>query len=152
MQSAWKYSKLMLGTQRSETKTTIHRFLERHECYRCGSINHLADSCQFKNKECFKHRRISHTHRKCRQEEDRPSSATSHNRKKRTVNNVDASYVEERDVNMEKLDLHTVALLRTPPVQVELLINKKLLMEVDTGTSCSVMSLSKFKEMANFGI
>ena len=49
---------------------------------------------------------------------------------------------------MEKLDLYTVAVLRTPLVLVEILINKKkVLIEVDTGASCSVMSLDKFKEV-----
>ena len=83
------------------------------------------DKYQFKNKECFKYRRIGHTGWKHRQEEDRPSSATAHNGKRRIVNNVNESYVEEKEGNIEKLDLHTVAGLPTSFVLVELLISKK---------------------------
>ena len=41
------------------------------------------------------------------------------------MNNVHEVYVGEREVNMEKLDLHTVEVLWTPPVRVKLLMNKK---------------------------
>ena len=56
--------------------------------------------------------------------------------------------MEENEIDLEKLDLNTVAVCQIPPVLVELFINKKnALMEVDTGASCSVMSLNKFKEV-----
>ena len=125
MESASKYSKLMLGTQISETETTIHGLPKRCECYHCGSTTQLADKYQFKNKECFKCRWIGLTRQKCRQEEDRPASTTAHNGKRRTVNNMNENYIEESEVNMEKLDLHTIAVLQTPPVLMEILINKK---------------------------
>ena len=38
MESARKYSRLMLGTSTSETETSIHRPPERGECYRCGQM------------------------------------------------------------------------------------------------------------------
>ena len=56
--------------------------------------------------------------------------------------------MEENEIDLEKLDLNAIAVRRIPPVLVELLMNrKKVLMEVDTGASCSLMSLSKFKEV-----
>ena len=105
MKSTRKYLKLMQETPTSETETLVHRFPERCECYRCGSTTYLVDKYQFKNKECFKCWWIGHAQWKCRQEEDRPPCVTTHNGKRRTVNNVDVSDVEEREVNMEKLDL-----------------------------------------------
>lgn len=77
MESARKYSKLMLGAQTSGSETSVHRLPLKRECYRCGSTGHQADKCQFKNKECFKCRRIGHTRRKCRKEESRPPSSAT---------------------------------------------------------------------------
>lgn len=148
MESARKYSKLMLGAQTSGSETSVHRLPLKRECYRCGSTGHQADKCQFKNKECFKCRRIGHTRRKCRQEESRPPSSATRGKESRMVNNVEENCCEEMEISMERLDLHTVANLRTPPVLVELLINQeKVVMEVDTGAACTVMSLEKFNKI-----
>ena len=150
MESARKYSRLMPGTSTSETETPIHRLPDRGECYRCGSTTHLADRCHFRSKVCFKCGRTGHTRWKCRQEEERSSTgASAYNKvKKRAVNKMDERHIEENKIDLEKLDLNTVAVRRIPPVLVELLINKKkVLIEVETGASCSVMSLSKFKEV-----
>ena len=38
---------------------------ERRECYRCGSVSHLANSCPFKMKSCFGCGRVGHTKRRC---------------------------------------------------------------------------------------
>ena len=58
------------------------------------------------------------------------------------------SYVEEKEISMETLDLHSVAVLQTLPIQVKVIINnKKVCLEVDTGASCSVKSLTKIKEL-----
>ena len=144
MESARKYSRLMLGTSTSKTVTLIHRLPDSGECYHCRSTTHLADRYHFRSKVCFKCRRTGHTRWKCRQEEDRSfSGASAHNKvKRRAVNKMDERHVEENKIVLEKLDLNTVAVL------VELLINKKkVLMEVDIGVSCSVMSSSKFKEV-----
>lgn len=54
------------------------------------------------------------------------------------MNNVDESHAEEREISMEKLDPHTIAVLGTPPVPVEVLLTKKkkkTLIEVDTSVS-----------------
>ena len=32
----------------------------RRECFRCGSIRHLAEGCPFKTAECFKCRQVGH--------------------------------------------------------------------------------------------
>lgn len=46
------------------------------------------------------------------------------------------------------MDMPTISVFQTLPVLVEVLINKKkVLMKVDTCASCSVMSLTKFKEL-----
>ena len=61
---------------------------------------------------------------------------------------MDERHVEENEIDLEKLDLNTVAVRRIPHLLVELFINKKKVpMEVDTDASCSMMSLSKFKEV-----
>ena len=61
MESARKYSRLMLGTSTSETKTPIHRLPDRDKCYRCGSTTHLAGRCPFRSKVCFKCGQTGHT-------------------------------------------------------------------------------------------
>ena len=53
-----------------------------------------------------------------------PSSVITRNRKRRIVNNADESDEEKRELNTEKLDLHTIAALWTPRILVKLLINK----------------------------
>ena len=127
MESARKYSRLMLGTSTSKTKTPIHRLPDRGKCYCCVSITHLTDRCHFRSKVCFKCGRTGHTRWKCRQEEERSSTgASAHNKvKKRAINKMDKRHVEENEIDLEKLDLNTVAVHRIPPVLVELLINKK---------------------------
>ena len=150
MELVRKYSRLMLGTSTSETKTPIHRLPDRSEYYRCGSTTYLADRCHFRSKVCFKCGRTGHTRWKCRQEEERSSAgASAHNKvKRRAVNKMDERHMEENEIDLEKLDLITIAVRQIPPA-LELLIKKKkkVLMEVDTGASCSVVSLSKFKEV-----
>ena len=127
MESARKYSRLMLGTLTSETETPIHRLPDRGKCYHCGSTTHLADRCHFRSKVCFKYGRTGHTRWKCRQEEERSSTGTSaHNKiKRRAVNKMDERHVEENKIDLEKLDLNTVVVNQIPPVLVELHINKK---------------------------
>ena len=39
---------------------------KKKECYRCGSLVHLGDSCPFKSLECFKCGKIGHKKGKCR--------------------------------------------------------------------------------------
>ena len=127
MESSRKYSRLMLGTLTSVTETPIHRLPDRGKCYRCGNITHLADRCHFWSKVCFKCGRTGHMRWKCRQEEERSSTgASAHNKVKRSaVNKMDERHMEENKIDLEKLDLNTIAVRRIPPVLVELLINKK---------------------------
>ena len=41
----------------------------RKECYRCGSLTHLANGCPFRNKECFGCGRKGHLKCKCQKSE-----------------------------------------------------------------------------------
>lgn len=43
--------------------------------------------------------------------------------------------------------LNTIIFSRPSSIQVEILLNKKVIMGVNTGASCSVMSLKKFQEL-----
>ena len=149
MESARKYSRLMLGTLTSETETPIHRLPDRGECYRCGSTTHLADRCHFRSKVYFKCGWTGHMQWKCRQEEERSSTgASAHNKvKRRAVNKMDERHVEENEIDLKKTgSKHCCCLSDTTcTCGTAYKQKKKVLMEVDTGASCSVMSLSKFK-------
>ena len=39
---------------------------EKYECHRCGSDKHSADTCYFKNQECFTCKKIGHAKVKCK--------------------------------------------------------------------------------------
>ena len=56
--------------------------------------------------------------------------------------------LEEKEISQDRLNLYNISGLRSPPVMIEMVINKnKVRLEVDTGASCTVMSLKKFKEL-----
>ena len=156
IESARKYTKLMQEPI-IEGFNSVHKLPVKRECFRCGSLYHTADKCSFINSECFKCHRIGHTRRMCRQQQTRYPKIAAKGRSVNRVEGASASEgdwgmerlsLEEKETSQERLTLYNVTNLRTPPVMVELLINKsKVLLEVDTGASCTVMGLNKFKEL-----
>ena len=65
------------GEQNLQHDIGIHRVGEsRKECYRCGGNKHLADTCKFKDKECFGCKKIGHTKKMCKSQHKNESKSS----------------------------------------------------------------------------
>ena len=108
-------------------------------CFRCGSRNHEAETCGFKEAECYGCHKRGHTARMCKS--------------KKTAKPDNARELEEVMGDMKVaednvFDLYKCEVSRVDPFIVHLSVNGRLVkMEVDTGASLSVISEEGFKKL-----
>ena len=157
MESAAKYS---LTIQQHQTMPAQHmgeesfvNKLDRRECYRCRGRNHVADVCQFKDKECFFFHNRGHTTRKCRQKErsDRTKEGGKKQQQRPPVRHLaanDTTEYPECSDEFDMLNLYKSGSEQMERIFVDVSVNNMVLkMEVNTGASMSVVSKSEFREL-----
>ncbi|XP_054289850.1 uncharacterized protein K02A2.6-like [Macrosteles quadrilineatus] len=132
----------LTSKSRNETKPHITFQDLRGKCYRCGSTQHKADTCKFKNEFCRKCNKIGHIANVCLTR-NRVSNA-SESAYKLKSNKID---VEDDNDNV-----HEVYMMGTPNVNDKFIINvsiegKSLNMELDTGAALSSLSYSDFLKL-----
>ena len=127
----------------------------RRECYRCGSIKHLADGCPFKTAECFKCKQVGHIKKKCRNNGSRGVRNFSRIGGKALYQ---AEVAEEEDCDSlgesDMMNFLSLYMLKAEskrsnnPIMVEVGLNDcNVMMEVDTGAAVSVMSKRIYEEI-----
>ena len=133
----------------------------RRECFRCGSIKHLAEGCPFKTAECFKCRQVGHIRKKCRNNGTGSSSRVGRKVFSRGGGKsiYQADVAEEEDSGgMVESDMNFLALYMlkksesskrsNDPIMVEVGLNDcNVMMEVDTGAAVSVLSKKIYEEI-----
>lgn len=110
------------------TKSTV----KGKECYRCGAKHH-PESCTHKSTKCFNCSKIGHLAKKCR----KPKASSS-------------NYVGTNDSDSElELFVHTTYVKASSRgINVSLnLNNHETLMEVDTGSSCTLINELTYKQL-----
>ena len=124
----------------SEKSSHSHDSKER-VCYHCGSREHLANTCRFRDAECRRCQKRGHVSRMCR------STGVQNPRKppgSKPGATRDTKWVQvEEDVNEEdnQLPVFKLGQKASPPIVVTMEVEGiHLPMEVDTGAAVSVIS------------
>ncbi|XP_071843318.1 uncharacterized protein [Apostichopus japonicus] len=147
MESAAKESQEFCN---SETSATAHRVAPQREtkkkvnkakCYRCGGLNHKAEDCYYKDKECFECQKKGHTRKMCRakQKKERKSS--------RVKAVAEGESDTSEDLEEELLHIHATNLVKgsAKPIVVEANIEGvPISMEVDTGAGVTLIPKETF--------
>ena len=113
---------------------------KRNDCFHCGG-NHAPGSCQFKDTECFYCRNKWHTTRVCRKK----NRVTQFNTKVNQLSNTSMEQGDYQHLSTNTMNLYHLGLPREAPIRIQVTINNHPVeMEVDTGTSVTVMSADLF--------
>ena len=118
-------------------------------CYRCGKSNHLASQCKFKEATCHKCQKKGHIASVCRSGQATQSKGRRPPQGRRASRTqwVDCNSSEQED-GADKLTIYRVSKSPAHPITVELEINqKRLTMEVDTGTAVSIISMDTYQKL-----
>ena len=113
----------------------------KRSCYRCGQSGHTPDKCRYKNATCFNCNKTGHISSVCRSNPRRstPSRPSNSKMADRPVHDIHST---------DTLDEYsfTVRTGRTNPIIVDVVIDDvSVKMELDTGSSVSIMSLETFR-------
>ena len=116
------------------------------KCYRCLGA-HEAGKCRFMKAECHKYKKQGHLARACRSLTSKPSP-------QKAAHQVmgDEEELDDNSVTEDTADLFTVHLVGktspTAPLVATMTINRKpVRLEVDTGTSVSLVSENTFRRL-----
>ena len=154
MESAASYSKSILQHQatgnNSESVHSLGRTRDNpgRDCYRCGGTKHAAETCPFKDAECYYCHKKGHTVRKChqkKQNDEKTRLAMKRAPPRKPIHQLEAEQEENiYKETVEQLDMFNLYKLegsRVKPLFVNANIEGKTIqMEVDTGASMSVIS------------
>lgn len=120
-------------TEQREQTTQQSTAKQKNECYRCGGASHKASDCKFKDADCHYCKKKGHIARVCRSRLRKQKTKQAH------------QLTEESQTEFE--DAHDMYMLlrtsgnKSKPIKVKMQVhNEELLVEVDTGASCSVIS------------
>ena len=156
MESAVEYSKTIVQQQSTNSEPTPVNKLygnqlpnknsitgntnnNNRECYRCGSNKHKADTCSFKEAECFYCHRKGHTLQMCRQKK-------RNDEKNKSITTMEVD-TQSEIVEQFHVSLYKLGKTRNDPIHVNVNIgNKTITMEVDTGAALTVISEKIFHE------
>ena len=120
-------------------------------CFRCGSLEHMANVCPHKLKRCYRCNKVGHMKSACRNYKADNSKAEK-NESQANCNQVD-TVNETEEVEIDVLDawpLYKLNAKLTAPVTVPLLLNgNETSMELDTGAAVTVMGVSHFNRIKN---
>ncbi|KFD64430.1 hypothetical protein M514_04346 [Trichuris suis] len=143
--------------QKSTDKATGSR--QRTEfsakCYRCGGA-HDAQACRFISERCRYCQRIDHIERVCRKKysECRTDRGRNRRSRKRTPDRVQSHAVTEQRETLcsrtcaDMYSLNTLTSNVKNPLVAKVLINgKPLIMEIDSGSACSLISDRVFHKL-----
>lgn len=127
-------------------------------CYRCGSLQHLANECKFASEKCHKCGKQGHIRRVCRSKSSQEEIKSQVVRRQKMVmpkGDQRTHYVTRDENNAsdeeEVFTIHNleeIEIKKVPPVMTVLSINgSKTEFEVDTGCGVTVMNQSNFLKL-----
>ena len=154
-QSATVVYQMQSRNQRSHRQESIVRrpaIPPRTPCYRCLG-NHAPQTCQFKEVECHKCKKVGHIAKACKTQKN-PSRMESRQRTRRT-HYVDDSMGPEPEENTttatpDNSYLFTVAGSGQNPIVLQVTVNRTpIQMELDTGASLSMINKQTFDAIAD---
>ena len=130
----------------------VHRFAPAEQpktCYRCGSTDHVASACRFKEAICRKCQKRGHIARVCRSSGDSKKHASNDYKRKHCGQ---SKFKKETHNIREKEEMALFSVKKSShprdPITVELEINGKAIpMEVDTGAAVSLISTTIKQEL-----
>ncbi|XP_019858509.1 PREDICTED: uncharacterized protein LOC109586746 [Amphimedon queenslandica] len=123
----------------------------KRNCYRCGQSGHAPDKCRYKTATCFNCNKTGHISSVCRSNPRRstPSCPSDYKTTDRPVHDIHTS--DTTDTRDEYS--FTVRTGHTDPIIVDVLMdNVSVKMELDTGSSVSIMSLETFRSHFPFKV
>ena len=139
-----------IQAQSGSKEVYLNQLSSKRECYRCGNRTHLADTCPFKGKECFKCRKIGHTMRMCRGEKKFVG---------RTSDDGKAKICQISDVDDDSVAIGCLVSWSLyplaersgwDPIVIKVRVNgNEIPMELDTGAAVSVMSDSCYDRVSS---
>ena len=120
-------------------------------CFRCGDFGHSPDGCRFKSVDCHGCGKKGHIKRACLSGK-RKGGQTLGSQKTKEVHNVEKAEnsneeeYSDQEYEVSYLKVNTIQSEKSKPLTLELkLDNRKVIMEIDTGSEISVMSKSEFE-------
>ena len=125
-------------------------------CYRCGGTNHTSDACRFKESDCLHCGKKGHIAKVCRSRA-KPDRRTQRGRQPGKPPQPKPTHHVAGEVTHDGSDdpvymLFNVPSSRSSPILVTVQLNKASLeMEVDTGTTASLISDSTLKSLWSHG-
>ena len=127
-----------MDVKHESEKSSHSRDSKERVCYRCGSREHLANTCRFRDAECRRCQKRGHIARMCR------STGVQNPRKppgSKPGATRDTKWVQVEEDDDEEDDQLPVFKLASPPIVVTMEVEGiHLPMEVDTGAAVSVIS------------
>ncbi|XDV26337.1 hypothetical protein PO909_030083 [Leuciscus waleckii] len=147
-----------LQAKHSETSVSmrVHKMAVKQEesqsraCYRCGSLQHLANECRFVSEKCHKCGKQGHIMKVCKSKSStRDTNLQGGERRKRVVTREQRSYYvgrEEKSASDEEgiFTVHSLKETEIPkvaPLTITLAVNEIIIpFEVDTGCGVTVMN------------
>ena len=123
----------------------------KRNCYRCGQSGHAPDKCRYKTATCFNCNKTGHISSVCRSNPRRstPSRPSDYKTTDRPVHDIHTS--DTTDTRDEYS--FTVRTGRKDPIIVDVLMDDvSVKMELDTGSSVSIMSLETFRSHFPFKV
>ena len=160
IESAASYPKSILQYQATGNNSESVHSLKRtpdnpgRDCYRCGGTKHSAETCPFKDAECYYCHKKGHTVRKCcqkKQNDERTRLSMKRAPPRKPIHQLESEQEENNyKETVEQLDMFNLYKLegsRVKPLFVNVNIEGKTIqMEVDTGASMSVISEKIFQK------
>ena len=125
--------------------------LSHFVCYRCGG-NHKAPDCKHKDAICNKCTKKDHLAKVCRSGSARPEVPKNQKQRQQTNTKMDPQTTRTHHLDAgtdeDEYNLFTVAPSTNQPLTVPLTLNgAKLIMEIDTGATRSIISDQTFTQL-----
>ena len=150
--------------ERETVKESVHFVKKQHQqqnvqssgpgnCIRCGKSGHRSANCPYENLVCRKCHRRGHLQRMCRSTSRNPNPSNTHRSDKK--HNTGVRQVEESEESKAEVDglwlveeVGAIHRLSQPPIKVPVHIDGvDVCMELDTGTSVSIVSETQYKQL-----
>ena len=131
-----------IGQETKSTSKPFNRPQNRHKCIHCGKSNHASDNCFYRDATCHNCNKKGHIKPICRSSPNLPRRSRVHN-----VGNSDTP--DPEDVQLHNIDtIHMNHVNRISPYMTSIVIeNQPVTMEIDTGSSVSIMNKSDFQRL-----